>query len=72
MRIWSRFALSQHVKQGERGKFYNPDAVFNFPVYLDPDVNDYISKLAEKKNIGVQKLVNEWLRANIRRIESVQ
>ncbi len=58
--------------KGERGKFYNPDAVFNFPVYLDPDVNDYMSKLAEKKNIGVQELVNEWLRANIRLIESVQ
>lgn len=58
--------------KGERGKFYNPDARFNFPVYLDPDVNDYISKLAEKKNIDVQTLVNEWLRANIRLIESVQ
>ena len=58
--------------KGERGKFYNPDAIFNFPVYLDPDVNDYMSKLAEKKNIDVQALVNEWLRANIRVIESIQ
>ena len=58
--------------KGERGKFYNPGAIFNFPVYLDPDVNDYMSKLAEKKNIDVQALVNEWLRANIRVIESIQ
>jgi hypothetical protein len=58
--------------KGERGKFYNPDAIFNVPVYLDPDANDYMSKLAEKKNIDVQALVNEWLRANIRVIESIQ
>jgi len=58
--------------KGERGKFYNSDAIFNFPVYLDPDVNDYMSKLAEKKNRDVQALVNEWLRANIRVIESIQ
>ncbi len=22
--------------KGERGKFYHPDAVFSFPIYLEP------------------------------------
>ena len=55
-----------------RGKFYNPDAVFGFPVYLEPDVDDFMNKLAERQNVDVQKLVNEWLRANIRLVQSVQ
>ncbi len=37
--------------QGERGKFYNPDAVLNFPVYLEPDVDEFMRKLAEEKDI---------------------
>jgi len=28
--------------KGTRGKFYHPNAVFSFPVYLEPDVNDFI------------------------------
>ncbi|MGI2902300.1 hypothetical protein [Tolypothrix sp. VBCCA 56010] len=30
----------------QRGKFYNPDATFNFPIYLEPDVNEFLNKLA--------------------------
>ncbi len=35
--------------KGERGKFYRPDAVLNFPVYLDEDVASFLGGLAEKK-----------------------
>jgi hypothetical protein len=58
--------------KGERGKFYHPNAVFSFPVYLEPDVNDFMSKLAEEQDIDIQELVNEWLRVNIKLIQSVQ
>lgn len=58
--------------KGERGKFYDPDAVFSFPVYLEPDVNDFMSQLANENGVEVQVLVNEWLRANIKLIESVR
>lgn len=54
----------------ERGKFYRPDAEFNFPVYLDPDVNDFLTALAEKRKIAVQDLVNELLRADAQIIRS--
>jgi hypothetical protein len=55
-----------------RGKFYYPDAVFIFPVYLEPDVNDFLSKLAERKKIDIQDLVNDWLRANMKLIQNSQ
>jgi len=56
--------------KGERGKFYHPDAVFSFPIYLEPDVNDFMNQLANENGVEVQILVNEWLRANIKLIES--
>ncbi|MEQ8975712.1 MAG: hypothetical protein RIE73_35690 [Coleofasciculus sp. C1-SOL-03] len=46
--------------KGERGKFYHPDAVFNFPIYLEPDVNEVMNKLANEKGVEVEILVNEW------------
>ena len=58
--------------KGERGRFYNPDAVFSFPVYLEPDVDSFLSTLADKKDTSVQDLVNEWLRMNIEMVRSVQ
>ena len=58
--------------KGERGKFYKPDAVFSFPVYLEPDIDDFMNKLANEKHINVQELVNEWLRVNIKLVQSVQ
>ncbi len=58
--------------KGERGKFYHPDVVFSFPIYLEPDVNDFMNQLANENGVEVQRLVNEWLRANIKLIESVR
>jgi hypothetical protein len=57
--------------KGERGKFYTPDAEFSFPVYLEPDVDDFMSQLADEQEVDLQELVNEWLRVNIRLIQSV-
>jgi hypothetical protein len=58
--------------EGERGRFYNPDAVFSFPVYLEPDVDSFLSTLADEKDTSVEDLVNEWLRMNIQMVRSVQ
>jgi len=58
--------------KAERGKFYHPDAVFSFPVYLEPDVNDYMNRIAEEKHLDLQTLVNEWLRSNIKVIQTVE
>jgi hypothetical protein len=58
--------------KGERGKFYRPDAKLNFPVYLEPDIADYLLTLADKKNKGVETIVNDWLRRNIRLIKTAK
>ena len=57
--------------KGERGKFYSPDAEFSFPVYLEPDVDDFMSQLADEQEVDLQELVNEWLRGNIKLIQSI-
>ena len=35
--------------KGERGKFYNPKAVFNLPIYSEKDRDDCIHTLAYKR-----------------------
>ena len=57
--------------KGTRGKFYRPDAVFNYPVYLEPDVNEFMDKLVQERGSDVQTLVNAWLRANIQVLQGV-
>jgi hypothetical protein len=58
--------------KGERGKFHDPNAVFSFPVYLEPDVDNFLSTIADEQDTSVQDLVNEWLRMNIEMVRSVQ
>ena len=54
----------------ERGKFYRANAEFHFPVFLAPDVNEFLTKLAEQKKVAVDDLVNELLRADMNIIQS--
>ena len=56
--------------KAERGKFYRPNAVFHYPVYLEPDVEEAIRKIADARNVDMQALINEWLRASIKIIHS--
>jgi hypothetical protein len=58
--------------KAEQGKFYHPDATFHYPIYLEPDVDNFLQKIAEEKNIDLQVLVNELLRNNIKIIQTVQ
>ena len=51
--------------KGERGKFYRPDAEFNIPVYLEPDVADVVRRRARKTKSSTGAVVNEWLRKDI-------
>ncbi len=58
--------------KGERGKFYNADAKLNIPVYLEPDVAEFINKLAEKKDTDIEKIVNYWLKKDIELIRTTE
>ena len=54
----------------ERGKFYRADVEFQFPVFLEPDIHDFLTQLAEQKSVAVDELVNDLLRADINIIQS--
>jgi hypothetical protein len=56
---------------GERGKFYHADADLDIPIYLDPDVAIFVQKLAAKKGVDVETIVNDWIRKDIAFLETV-
>ena len=47
--------------KGERGKFYNKNATFNLPVYLDPEIESFIAKLAKEQKKNMSEIVNALL-----------
>ena len=50
--------------KGERGKFYQPNARLNLPVYLDNDIAVLVQAAAERRQVDVQTVVNQFLRSN--------
>lgn len=59
-------------KNAERGKFFRPGAVLRLPIYLEPEVQDYLAAKAQAKNIDLDDLVNDLLRQEIRIAESLR
>ncbi|MEJ2325976.1 MAG: hypothetical protein P8Y25_03770 [Chromatiaceae bacterium] len=57
--------------KGQRGKFYEPEAVFRLPVYLDENIQNDLTEKAEAKGVELSDLVNDLLRREIEIIESV-
>lgn len=47
--------------KGERGRFYKQNVRLNFPIYLEPDVAEFVRKYAKKKHTDAQSVVNKWL-----------
>lgn len=56
----------------QRGKFYRKDATLELPIYLDPQVRDYLAERAKAKGIEVNQLVNELLKRDIELIETAK
>ena len=51
---------------GERGKHYaGADAVFHIPVYLDQDVQTFLTEKAASKGVALDRLVNDLLKNEI-------
>ena len=59
-------------KNANRGKFFRPGAVLRLPIYLDPEVQDYLAAKAQAKNIDLDDLVNDLLKQEIRIAESLR
>ncbi len=58
--------------KGVRGKFYSPDALFRLPIYLEEDVQSWLSAKAQSKGIELSDLVNDLLKKEIEIIETVK
>ncbi len=55
---------------GERGKFYRPNAQFNLPIYLEPEVERFVEKLAEERKSDRSLIVNALLKREKEMLES--
>jgi hypothetical protein len=55
---------------GSRGKFYRPNAQLNLPVYLDADVQAYLTALAARKGVQLSDLANDLLKKDIAILEA--
>lgn len=54
---------------GTRGKFYRPGATLSLPVYLEPELQNRLTRLATAKGIDFSTLVNAMLRKDVELIE---
>ena len=58
--------------KGARGKFFKPGAAVNLPVYLDAEVQAYLSARAKARGVEVSQFVNELLKKDIELIEAAR
>jgi hypothetical protein len=56
--------------KGTRGKFFKAGAALHLPVYLDAEVQAYLSARATARGVDVGQLVNELLKKDIELIET--
>jgi len=47
--------------KGERGKFYNKNVNFNIPIYLEPEIENFVLKIAKKQKETINQIVNKLL-----------
>lgn len=57
--------------KGVRGKFYNPNAVFHLPVYLDEQVQGYLEAKAQARGIDLSALVDTLLKKDIEMLQAM-
>jgi hypothetical protein len=57
---------------GERGKFFRPNAELHLPIYLNADVEAYLTERAAEKGVPLGEMVNALLKQEIQIIESVK
>ena len=55
--------------RGVRGKFYNLDGEFNLPIYLEPEIAEFVQKLSTEKDIDRSQIVNRLLKKDMEIIE---
>ncbi len=58
--------------KGVRGKFFQANAELRLPIYLDADVQRYLTERAADKGVPRGEMVNGLLKREIQIIESVK
>jgi len=57
------------LTNGVRGKFYSAEAEFNLPIYLDPEISEFVDRLAADRSLDRNTLVNLLLKKDKEMIE---
>ena len=55
-----------------RGKFHQPEMTINLPVYLDAEVQAYLTAIATKKGVPLSDIANDLLKKEIAILEAVK
>jgi hypothetical protein len=55
--------------KGERGKFFNKEAKFNFPIYLSEETLSFVEEIADKRKTDISTVVNELIKRDMKIIE---
>ena len=58
--------------KGVRGKFFQPNAILNLPVYLDKEVLSFVLRIAEKRKTDLSSIVNELLRKDMQLVDALK
>ena len=58
--------------KGERGKFFNKDASFNIPVYLESENFSFITAIAERKHCDISAVVNQLINSDRKLVEIME
>lgn len=62
----------QDWSRAERGKFYRPGAEHQVPVYLDAEIQKFLSDRAAVKGVTLNDLANELLRQDMDVVKTVE
>jgi hypothetical protein len=58
-----------NFENGIRGKFYKENSQFNLPIYLDKELQDFLTKITKDKNTSLTSIVNKMLKKDKELIE---
>ena len=58
--------------KGQRGKFFRPNAKLCLPIYLTPEVQQFLTEHAARKGVPLGEMVNTLLKHEIQMIESAK
>ena len=48
--------------EGVRAKFYRPDAELNLPIYLEPEIAEFVERLTSETKTDRNEVVNRLLK----------